>query len=105
VTARVVVRPEAEADIDDAYAWYEERSSGLGERFLAAVDDALVAVRTTPQRFPHVHQDADLVIQRALLKRFPYALFFIRDDARSLTSVIACLHARQEPRRWLRRAR
>jgi hypothetical protein len=82
-----------------------ERSSGLGERFLAAVDDALVAVHTTPQRFPRVHEDTDLVIQRALLKRFPYALFFIRDDTRNLTSVIACLHARQEPRRWLRRAR
>jgi toxin ParE1/3/4 len=105
VTARFIVRPEAEADIEDAYAWYEALSSGLGERFLAAVNDALDSVRDTPRRFPHVHQDGDLVVRRVLLKRFPYGLFYISDEARNLTSVIACMHARREPRRWLRRAR
>ncbi|MGH7469775.1 MAG: type II toxin-antitoxin system RelE/ParE family toxin [Longimicrobiales bacterium] len=105
MTARFIVRPEAEADIDEAYAWYEGRSSGLGERFLGAVDEALIAIRNTPQRFPRMHQDADLIVRRGLVKRFPYGLFFIWDETRNATSIIACLHVRQEPRRWLRRAR
>jgi hypothetical protein len=36
VNPSLVVRAEAEADIEEAYAWYESRSVGLGERFLDA---------------------------------------------------------------------
>jgi hypothetical protein len=32
---QLIVRPEAEADIGDAYAWYEAQQAGLGDRFLA----------------------------------------------------------------------
>jgi plasmid stabilization system protein ParE len=42
---RVVVRPAAAADIEDAYEWYESRHAGLGDEFLAAlqaVQDRLV---------------------------------------------------------------
>jgi plasmid stabilization system protein ParE len=30
----LVVAPEAQQDIEEAYGWYEERRSGLGEDFL-----------------------------------------------------------------------
>ena len=38
---RVVVRPAAAADIEDAYQWYESQRTGLGEEFLAAGDEAI----------------------------------------------------------------
>lgn len=72
MTPRFVVRPEAEADIDEAYAWYEEHALGLGDRFLEAVAEALAAIRETPQRFPRVHEEPDLAVRRALLDGFPY---------------------------------
>ena len=34
---RVVVRPAAAADIEDAYEWYESQQPGLGDEFLAAL--------------------------------------------------------------------
>jgi hypothetical protein len=34
----LVIVPEAEADIADAYIWYEGRRAGLGEEFLSSVD-------------------------------------------------------------------
>lgn len=104
MTPRFVVRSEAEADIAEAYGWYEARSSGLGDEFLAAVDEALADVRETPQRFPRVHEESDFAIRRARLRRFPYGLYFIWDESRAITSVIACMHARRHQRRWLRRA-
>jgi hypothetical protein len=39
---RVLVRPAAAADIEDAYEWYESRQSGLGDEFL----DALRTIRS-----------------------------------------------------------
>ena len=36
--AAVIVQPEAEADITEAFAWYEGRAAGLGHSFVAEVD-------------------------------------------------------------------
>ena len=38
MAAKLVVAPEAEQDISEAYAWYEDRRVGLGEKFLSCVD-------------------------------------------------------------------
>jgi len=40
---------------------------------------------------------------RALLRRFPYALMFVRDDDATLT-VIACFHGSRDPAHWQKRA-
>lgn len=34
----------------------------------------------------------------ALLRRFPYAVYFVASS--DLVSVVACMHARRDPRRW-----
>jgi hypothetical protein len=33
MATKVKLSPEAETDLDEAYGWYEERQSGLGEEF------------------------------------------------------------------------
>ncbi len=40
MAAELIVAPEAEQDVADAYAWYENRRPGLGEEFLGCVDPA-----------------------------------------------------------------
>jgi hypothetical protein len=42
-------------------------------------------------------------VRRALLRRFPYALFFVIDE-QTLYFVIACFHASRNPLQWQRRA-
>ena len=37
----LLIAPEAERDIAEAYIWYEGRRSGLGEEFLTSVDACL----------------------------------------------------------------
>jgi hypothetical protein len=51
VTARLVVRPAAEADIRAAALWYESRSPGLGGEFLRAIDVACMHARRDPRRW------------------------------------------------------
>ncbi len=72
MTPRLVVRPAAEADIAQAALWYEQRAVGLGAEFLRAVDVALAEIARMPERFPVVHP----VCRRALLRRFPYGVYF-----------------------------
>jgi plasmid stabilization system protein ParE len=97
VNARLVVRSAAEADIAAAALWYEDRAPGLGADFLRAVDVALAEVARAPERFPVVHRQC----HRALLRRFPYAVYFVWDSG--VVSVIACLHVRRDPQTWERR--
>jgi toxin ParE1/3/4 len=98
MTLRLVVRPAAEADILAAALWYEQRAPGLGADFLRAIDVSLAEIQRMPARFPEVH----LHCRRALLRRFPYALYFVL--LAETVSVIACMHASRDPRRWEGRA-
>jgi hypothetical protein len=38
MAVELVIAPEAESDIEEAYLWYEDRRVGLGEEFLGSVD-------------------------------------------------------------------
>jgi len=95
---RLVVRDAAEADIAEAARWYEGRSPGLGSEFLRAVDVALAEIARMPERYPTVRGRA----RRAHLRRFLYGVNFVATP--DLVSVIACLHARRDPRRWQERS-
>ena len=96
---RVVVRPAAAEDIEDAYQWYESQRPGLGAEFLAALRAARDRVIEHPEAYPVLHRDT----RRALIpERFPYGLFFrVYGDT---IVVVACMHAKRDPRRWQRRA-
>jgi len=66
MTARLVARSAAEADIVDAALWYEQRAPGFGAEFLRAVDVTLAEVVRMPERFPVVYRES----RHALLRRF-----------------------------------
>lgn len=98
MTYRVIVRPEAAREIQEAFDWYEGRSEGLGLEFLRAADACLSGVRRNPSAFQPVYEE----VRRALLRKFPYGLFYIlRDDT---IVVIACFHVSRSPADWQRRA-
>ena len=90
----LLVRPEAEADVSGAFTWYEKQMKGLGRSFLNSLDKAFHSIQIHPTRFPMVHKN----VRRSLLHRFPYAIFFLREEESII--VIAILHQARDPRRW-----
>lgn len=90
----LVVEPEAELDIADAYDWYEDQRAGLGERFLTAVRECLDRVQAHPLAYPVIEHG----VRRALLRTFPYSVLYLtRPD---LLIVVACFHGRRDPDVW-----
>ncbi len=55
MAARLVVAPEAEQDIHEAYGRYEERRVGLGEELLACVDACIQNLYRVPEMHPAIH--------------------------------------------------
>jgi plasmid stabilization system protein ParE len=72
MAAKLIVAPEALADLAEAYAWYEARRVGLGEEFLGSVDACIEAICRMPEMHEFVHENC----RRALVRRFPYAVFY-----------------------------
>ena len=90
----LVIRPEADADITEAYEWYEDQVAGLGLEFLEAVDACLRIVRRHPRMYQVVHKS----VRRAPLLRFPYGLLYVVENDK--IAVVACFHARRDPSHW-----
>jgi toxin ParE1/3/4 len=97
---RLIVRPEAEADIIDGAGWYDSREPGLGLEFISEIGSAILRALKSPESFTRVRRNPP--VRRVLIRRFPYRVFFIvRTDA---IVVFAVLHAAQHDRIWKHRA-
>ena len=99
MSRRFIVRPLAEADLENAARWYEEEGPGLAGRFLSDVDRTLERIRERPLQFPAVAGD----VRRALQQTFPYAIYFRASD--EIVVVLAVLHLRRNPKIWQGRVR
>ena len=77
--------------------WYEDQRPGLGAEFLGVVHGVLGRVGSTPEQFPVWLSNRRF--RRALVARFPYALFFhiVGDEA----VVVAVAHTSRRPGYWL----
>jgi plasmid stabilization system protein ParE len=98
----VVLSDEALDEMGEAAEWYENRRSGLGDRFLAEADLALAAIGSRPASFRRLATPSgDLVLRRAFLDGFPYAVVFqeMQDEVR----ILALAHVRRRPDYWLYR--
>ena len=94
----LIFRDEALADLDEAYLWYEEQRQGLGVEFIQAIESRLEQIQSNQKQFPRIR----FVIRRAIVTRFPYAIFFIEQER--FISIIAVMHHARSPRHWQRRA-
>jgi plasmid stabilization system protein ParE len=99
MAAKLVVAPEAEQDLCEAYAWYEEQRAGLGEDFLSSIDACIQRIRRNPDIYEIVHES----YRRALVRRFPYAVFFDYSD--DTVTVYCIFQTARDPEKWRRRLR
>ncbi len=98
VTRQIIVRPEAEQEVQQAFHWYQEQSEGLGFEFLRAIEACLSGVTRNPFAYAVVKVPN---VRRAIVRRFPYALFYLVDD--DAIVVIAAFNVKRRPIDWLRR--
>lgn len=94
MSRQIIVRTEAAGDIEDAYSWYEQARTGLGDEFLVSVRASLDIVSEHPEQYPVVHRRT----RRVLLQRFPYSLLYRVEPGVIL--VVAVFHAKRDPRVW-----
>jgi len=86
----------AEAELQDGAAWYDERSPGLGLRFVVAVHAKADEIAEAPQRWPLAAGT-----RRVLMGRFPYAVVY-REVGEEI-EIVAVAHLKRRSAYWSRR--
>lgn len=94
MTYRLVVRRQAKADIREAARWYERQRAGLGRVFVQQLDALLDRVRLNPMQQQIVYRE----MRRAILRRFPYGVYYRIDGSEVL--VFAVVHLHRDPSIW-----
>jgi plasmid stabilization system protein ParE len=89
--------PRATKDLKAAIEWYDRFAPELGDRFVACLDELLERVARHPSMYRCVEAEA----RRALLRQFPYAVYYRLDDA--VIRIIAILHTSRRPDYWRER--
>jgi plasmid stabilization system protein ParE len=97
--SRVQLKLSAAEDLAGAYAWYETQRIGLGDEFLQAVGQCLDTIVQHPRGNAIATKDT----RRALVKRFPYSVFYRLAGQEII--VRAIFHHSRDPSRWRRRLR
>jgi plasmid stabilization system protein ParE len=97
MTAELMLAPEVEQDVSEAYMWYNEHSVGLGAEFLTCVDACIQSICRNPEMHPVVYQNC----RRGLIRRFPYSIFF--EYIGNTVIIYAVFHNSQNPLKWRRR--
>jgi plasmid stabilization system protein ParE len=87
--------PEAEAEHLEQVHWYEQHLSGLGARYLAAVQQALDRICEAPRRFPVVGTGE---LRRLSLERFPFTVYYAERAGDIL--IVAIAAHRRKPGYW-----
>jgi toxin ParE1/3/4 len=91
---RVILHPEAEAEILGVQRYYSEVRPALGRRFYDELSGLLLRVAERPLAFKQFAPPA----HRALARHFPYAVVYVpRADA---VWIIAVMHVRRKPGYW-----
>jgi plasmid stabilization system protein ParE len=85
--------PKATKDIKKAMDWYEEKSDGLGERLLKTINRKVKRIATRPDESMFISH----LVQRAILKKFPYQIFFTRQE--NTIIILRVRHTKQKPLR------
>ena len=92
------LRGLAREDLQSAAAWYQQRRDGLGSEFIDEFLSCVDRIENNPELYPVV--DAD--VRRALLRRFPYAIYYIVEPTH--IQILGIYHCGQHPDTWRTRA-
>ena len=90
----LIIRAEAETDIQAACDELEGYQVGLGQRFVGRVREVFERIERTPELHGFVWQD----VRATRVKRFRYVVYYVVFSNR--IEVLAVLHGSRDPSVW-----
>jgi toxin ParE1/3/4 len=98
VSLPVVLRPEAGQDAEEARDYLDGQQAGLGQAFLARLNEVVGQIGAMPQLYGVVWRN----VRAARLRQFPYVVYYRVHPDR--VEVLAVMHGRRQAAAWKSRA-
>jgi plasmid stabilization system protein ParE len=92
----LTLKEEAQQEIIEAYRWYDNKQSGLGDVFLDEIEKYLNIISKNPSLFSVRHNNK----RAAVLRRFPYLIAYEQVGDRVI--VYAVFNTNQNPHKLRR---
>lgn len=89
MSRRIILSPEAQTDITAIERWYQSKEASIGFAFRSELWLIMRYIAHYPYAFPEVKRG----IRRALMKEFPYLVYFKLESGN--VAVLAVLHQRR----------
>ncbi|MGF1555446.1 type II toxin-antitoxin system RelE/ParE family toxin [Paucihalobacter sp.] len=90
--SKLIIEPDAQAEIDKAIEWYESRQVGLGLDFLNYLDGYFQTLKNEKALFEIKRKH---VFRELPLKRFPYVIIY--EEFRNQIIVYSVFNTSQDP--------
>jgi toxin ParE1/3/4 len=90
----VIIRPDAETDIQRIHDDLEQVRAGLGGQFMARLREVLERIEAFPELYGSIWQD----VRAARLKQFRYIVYYVVFSDR--VEIIAVVHGSQDASAW-----
>lgn len=84
----------ADAELSEAVAYYDDKASGLGDRFLAEIKAATRYIEQYPEIAPIIEEG----VRAKVLVRFPYSLLYVVEEHELY--IVAVAHQSKRPGYW-----
>lgn len=94
----VLLLSKARRELAAAFQWYEERQSGLGDRFVETVMHKLSLIEQEPTRYPKRIKN----YREAVVPVFPYLIVYRIHSRRKVVAVVSIFHSKQSPAKKLK---
>lgn len=91
---------EASIEFQEAAAWYELRSKGLGERFRDSISRKIEIINQHPERYPKKKGN----FRAAALRTFPFIIIYIFYKKEGIILITSIFHMSRNPRNKYRKS-
>jgi toxin ParE1/3/4 len=91
---KVIFKPLAQLEVDEAYDWYQQDHIRMGVTFIDQLERTNGFLAENPHLYPRVMGE----LRRANLNQFPYSLFYVIDG--DTVNVLSCFQQHRDPKQW-----
>jgi plasmid stabilization system protein ParE len=95
----IEILEKASQEFYESWAWYEEKQTGLGDRFEQAFFDKADSVTENPMKFSISNKYRKSRYREAPLDDFPFIIVYQIDERNSLILVHSIFHTSRYPGR------
>lgn len=94
----VVFATDAKNELQDAYYWYEEQQTGLGERFLLIIEKSVLLLAEFPFAFPKKIK----TYREYSINKFPYVIVYEIDIENRVVYILHIFNTYQNENKKLK---